>query len=362
MKKIYFSVTNELVYDQRMARICGSLSKAGFEVTLVGRKSKKSIPVTAQPYRQIRLNSWFLRGKLFYFEYNIRLLFFLAFQKMDAICSIDLDTILPCLLVSKLKNIPRIYDAHELFCEMKEIVTRPFIHKCWKIIERASVPSFRLGYTVSQPIADEFRKMYGVDYAVIRNVPYISKQDLPAKEEKYILYQGAVNEGRSFETLIPAMKQVESTLLICGDGNFMEKAQGLVEENGLGNKVIFKGALPPLDLLSYTRQATIGVTLFENAGKSNYYSLANRFFDYIHAVVPQVCVNYPAYRQINSQFKLALLIDDLSPGSIAAELNKLLNNAVLYNELRTGCLLAREVYNWQEEEKKLILFYKKIFE
>ena len=362
MKKIYFSVTNELVYDQRMARICGTLSKAGFAVTLVGRRSKTSIPLLVQPYRQIRLNGWFRKGKLFYFEYNIRLFFFLAFQNMDAICCIDLDTILPCLLVSKLKKIPRVYDAHELFCEMKEIVSRPFIHKCWKIIERAAVPAFRLGYTVSQPIADEFRKMYAVDYVVIRNTPLISELDIPAKKEKYILYQGAVNEGRSFETLIPAMKEVESTLVICGNGNFIKKAEDLVKQNELEKKVLFKGALPPADLLSYTRHATIGVTLFEKEGKSNYYSLANRFFDYIHAVVPQVCVNYPAYRQITDEFKVALLVDDLSPESIAAELNKLLNNAVLYNELKAGCYLAREVYNWQAEEKKLILFYKKVFE
>jgi hypothetical protein len=34
---------------------------------------------------------------------------------MDGICAIDLDTITPCLAISKLKNIPRIYDAHEFF-------------------------------------------------------------------------------------------------------------------------------------------------------------------------------------------------------------------------------------------------------
>ena len=29
---------------------------------------------------------------------------------------------------------------------------------------------------------------------------------------KFIIYQGAVNEGRSFETLIPAMQHVPATL------------------------------------------------------------------------------------------------------------------------------------------------------
>ncbi|MEJ0101116.1 MAG: hypothetical protein WDO19_00555 [Bacteroidota bacterium] len=60
------------------------------------------------------------------------------------------------------------YDAHELFCEMQEIVSRPFIYKAWKRIERFSVPSFPNGYTVNNIIADEFRKMYNVKYDVIK--------------------------------------------------------------------------------------------------------------------------------------------------------------------------------------------------
>ena len=233
LKKIYFSVTNDLVYDQRMSRICGSLSNAGFLVTLVGRKSRKSPPLEDRPYRQVRWNCWFQKGKFFYFEFNLRLFFYLAFQKADALCCIDLDTILPNLLVSKLKNIPRVYDAHELFCEMKEIIRRPLIHACWKTIERITVPAYKNGYTVSEFIAKEFKKMYAVDYSIIRNFPLLSEFEIPVKTDKFILYQGSVNEGRSFESLIPAMKEVESSLVICGDGNFINQTRQLVKENNL---------------------------------------------------------------------------------------------------------------------------------
>jgi hypothetical protein len=58
--------------------------------------------------------------------------FYLLFKKADAVCAIDLDTILPFYFISKLKRIPRVYDAHELFCEMKEVVTRPLVYKVWK--------------------------------------------------------------------------------------------------------------------------------------------------------------------------------------------------------------------------------------
>ena len=356
-----FTVTNDLTYDQRMIRICTSLANNGYTVTLVGRKLKDSKPFRTMPFFQKRLHCFFSKGKIFYAEYNLRLLFYLLFKKMDLIGAIDLDTIVPCLWVSKLKKVHRVYDAHELFCEMKEIVQRPFIYKAWKNIEKKTVPEFRNGYTVNQPITEEFKKMYGREYEVIRNTPVLKPIIIPEKKEKYIFYQGAVNEGRSFETIIPAMKVVNARLLIAGDGNFMQQAMQLVKENKLETKIIFLGKIEPRELSKYTLQAWIGITLFENKGLSNYYSLANRFFDYLHAAIPQLCVDYPVYREINKIRPVAVLTNDLGPENIARQLNLLLENDVLYNELQQNCLYQREILNWQQEEKKLLAFYQSIF-
>lgn len=359
MPTLYFTVTTDLTYDQRMIRICTSLANAGYDVTLVGRKLAASKGLAQQPYRQKRINCLFEKGKIFYAEYNIRLFFFLLFKKMDGICAVDLDTILPCLYISRIKKIPRVYDAHELFCEMKEIVTRPRIYKIWKWIERRSVPYFTNGYTVNQPIADEFRKMYGCRYEIVRSIARYNVNTQP--REKFILYQGAVNEGRSFETLIPAMKMVNCQLIICGDGNFMKQAKELVKAAGLEQKVIFKGMTAPSELKRYTDRAWIGITIFENTGLSNYYSLANRFFDYIQGGTPQLCVDYPVYRGINDQYGVAVLIDSLAPENIAEKLNAILDDEECWQKLHSNCLEAAKILNWENEEKKLLAFYKNIF-
>lgn len=360
MPRLIFTVTNDLSYDQRMIRICGSLAENGHAVLLIGRKLKDSIALKEQSFRQKRLNCFFTKGKAFYAEYNIRLFFFLLFTKMDLVCAIDLDTILPCYFVSKLRNKKRVYDAHELFCEMKEIITRPAVYKMWKRIERYTVPGFKNGYTVNQVIADEFKKMYGVDYEVIRSIAVLKPLTIPVKDEKYILYQGAVNEGRSFETLIPAMKSVNARLIICGDGNFMEQCKLLVQQHGLETKVIFKGKLQPDQLRAITLSAYIGVTLFENNGISNYYSLANRFFDYLQAGIPQLCVDYPVYREINNLYHIAVLTEDISASNLAKQLNGLLEDESIYQQLQQNCLKAREVLCWQNEEKRLLEFYRRI--
>jgi len=287
--------------------------------------------------------------------------FFLLLKQMDAVCAIDLDTILPCLLVSKLKNVPRVYDAHELFTELKEVVSRPAIHRFWLWVEKKSVPQFQYGYTVNQFIADEMKRRYGVQYRVIRNLPF-AKAGAPLTEvqpllaslpPRFFLYQGAVNEGRSFETLIPAMQQVVIPLVIAGDGNFMDTLKGLIRQYGVENKVIVLGAVAPDMLRKLTPKAWYGLTLFESTGLNQYYSLANRFFDYIQAGIPQLCVNYPEYEAINRHYRIAYLINDLSPDSLANTLNKLAVDRVLYKELQSACAIAAQALCWENEEQRL---------
>jgi glycosyltransferase involved in cell wall biosynthesis len=348
--------------------------KAGYDVTLVGRKLRTSQQLEPKTFHQKRIFCFFTKGPMFYAEYNFRLFVWLLFQKADCLCAIDLDTILPCLWASQLKGIKRVYDAHELFCEMKEIVSRPSRYKIWKQLERYAVPKFSYGYTVCKPIADEFKNMYGVAYVVIRNVPVHIEESGEMKVDRwkmgidseehspFFIYQGAVNEGRSFETLIPAMKEAPLPLHIYGDGNFLKQVQELIRQFGVEDNVFLKGKLRPEELRTITSKAFAGITLFENNGQSNYLSLANRFFDYIQAGIPQLCVNYPSYREINGQQEVAVLIDDLKPETIVAGLNLLFNDTVTYKRLQFNCRQAAVIYNWSVEETKLISFYKSVFE
>ncbi len=281
---------------------------------------------------------------------------------MDAICAIDLDTILPCYFLSKVKNCIRIYDVHELFTELKEVVVRPAIQKTWTAIEKFAVPKFKPGYTVCDSIAQLFNERYGVHYTTIRNLP-IKQNEIAGKEqEDFILYQGAVNESRGFEFLIPAMKMLNRKLIICGDGNYMEQLVTLINEHGINDKVELKGMLEPEKLRTFTQKAFIGISILENTGLNQYLSLQNKFFDYINAGLPQITMNFPEYKKINDKFEVAVLIDDLEPATIAAAINDLINDKSKYERLKANCLIAKNVLNWGMEEKKLINFYTQLFQ
>ncbi len=358
LKSIIFTVTNDLNHDQRMHRICSSLHNAGYRVTLVGRERKISKPLPAKAFRQKRIRCFFEAGKLFYFEYNLRLLFWLLFYgSADCYSAVDLDTIAPCLIAAKLKGKKLVYDAHEYFTEVPEVINRPFVKKVWQAVEKFSIPKVDKAYTVSAGIAQLFERQYKVRFEVIRNVPHKNILTSEAPAEDYILYQGALNAGRAIECYIKAMHHVNCKLLLAGEGDLSEPLRILVKQEKLESKIKFLGLLPPDELKKVTSRAEIGLNCLENSGLSYRHSLSNRTFDYIMAGIPQIISDFPEYTQLNNEFDIAVVTAKLLPESIAISINQLLSDEQLCQRLKNNCIKAREILNWENEEKKLLAIY-----
>ncbi len=360
-KKLVFTVTSDLSYDQRMDRICTSLAEAGYEVTLCGHLKKNSIPLRPKPYEQKRISTFFKKGKFFYLEYNLRLLLWLFFKPAHLICGIDLDTALPAWSIAQLKNIPFVYDAHEYFTEMEEVVRRPMVQKIWLWVERFIITRTKYAYTVGSSIAHILYKRYGTPFEVIRNVPLLKNQ-LPAitHDRPYIVYAGMVNEGRGLEVLLEAMPYLQCQLQICGDGDKMQDLQEQARAAGLQDKVIFRGFMEPAELREVINGAWCGYLVLENKGKSYYYSLANKFFDYMHAGLPQLTINFPEYCQINTSYEVSALVD-LDKDQIIAAIERLQSDTTYYKLLSANARQARLIYNWQKESARLVAFYDQIF-
>lgn len=366
MPRIVCTVTNDLTYDQRMIRICTSLARAGYDVMLVGRKRPDSRPLKEKPFRQKRLSCFFEKGKLFYLEYNLRLFFFLLATPFDVVCSVDLDTILPGFLSSRLKGKACVYDAHEYFTEVPEVVRRPVVKHIWEAVARFTIPRLKYAYTVGQGLARLLEERYGTPFSVIRNVPLslpsLAQAEQPPSGKRVILYQGALNEGRGLEHAIEAMREVEGAeLWLAGEGDLSASLRTQVEQQGLEAKVRFLGFLAPAELQALTPRAYLGLNLLENRGLSYYYSLANKAFDYIQAGVPSINMAFPEYITLQEDYNVFLLLEELSPTSIGQAMNRLLQDRVLYEKVRDNCRKAGKVLNWEKEEQHLLAFYQQVF-
>lgn len=357
-----------------MQRICTSLAeKGGYRVVLVGRQLPESKPLdTSLPFEQRRLRCWARRGKLFYLEFNLRLLFFLLFRRIDAICAIDLDTILPAWLAARLMRRKFIYDAHELFTQVPEVVERPRTQRMWQRIERFAVPRTDAAYTVCESLKNYFEEQYRRPFGVVRNLPFEQEesaemqrswQGQSAENQPFILlYQGALNMGRGLEEMLAAMPLLPEYVhfWLAGEGDVSAQLRAETERLQLTDRVKFLGYVQPKALRTLTLQCHAGLNLLQNKGLNYYFSLANKFFDYTQALRPSLNMAFPEYtRHVQTQ-PVALLLDDLKSTTIAAAVQKLLSPST-YAELQNACRRARRLWTWEREETQLLAIYSQLF-
>ena len=360
MKQIVLGVTTDLTHDQRMQRTCRTLSRAGYKVELVGRRLPRSEALKAEPYQQQRLTLSFHKGKIFYLLYNLRLFWYLVRRPASVVVAVDLDTLPGVWAASRLKRIPCVLDAHEHFTEVPELSNRPATRNTWRLVGHCLVPRLQYAYTVNHSLARLMSKTYQKSFGVVRNVPEHPSGGPPsAPAQSFILYQGALNEGRGLETLIRAAPDLPVPVYLAGDGDLKGELEELVRQSGLSTYVHFLGKLSPDQLKHLTPQAFLGYNLLADTSRSYYYSLANKFFDYMHAGVPNLSNPFPEYARISAAYPVARLIP-LEQRAIVETVWALWNDPDRYRVMVEACYRARPVYCWEAEQHRLLEVYREV--
>jgi len=353
--KIIVSVTSDLVSDNRVHKYCSTLHNMGFEVLLIGRKFKNSLPVQNRPYPTKRFSLFFNNGPLFYAEFNYRLYLFLLLSKADVLLANDLDSLTASFLASKVKKIPLVYDSHEYFTEVPELVHRPKVKRIWEWLEQKMVPQIRYATTVCQSIADVYNQKYGTQFRVVRNLPL--KAEMPEKtgkdsnSDKIVLYQGALNIGRGLEQAILSMKFVKNArLVLAGDGDIRKQLEALVQTENLQNKVTFTGRLSIEELKALTPTANLGLSIEEDLGLNYRFALPNKLFDYIQSQVPVLVTNLPEMAAIVQQYKVGEITDSLEPETLAGKISGCLENEAKRKTWLQNLPKAASELTWENEE------------
>jgi len=365
-KTIVVSVITDLVSDQRVHKVCTFLHNKNFEVHLIGRETKNSLPLQQQVYQTERLYCFFNKGVLMYAEFMLRL-FFKLFRKADILLSNDLDTLLPNFIHAYFKKVPLIYDSHEFFTGVPELDDSPRKKKIWQLLERFLLARTDKAYTVSNSIAAIYKATYNVHMEVVRNLPRVKREEEnidytnPFPSGKFlILMQGAgINKGRGGEELVQAMSLLPPHfhLVLIGSGTSWLDLKKLVEDLELGNQVTFIEKVPFNQLYYYTRQANVGVSLDKPLSLNYELSLPNKIFDYIHAAVPVLSSSVKEVKKIIDHYDIGITIDEISPGKIADTLVGIHANTTAYNQWKRNTYRAARELCWEEEEKKLDRIY-----
>lgn len=365
------SVTNDLYTDQRVHKICLFLENQGYSVLLVGRKLKTSLELPTRTYKTKRMRLLFEKGAKFYIEYNIRLFFFLLFRRSNILVSNDLDTLLANYAASKFKPLSKlVYDSHEYFTEVPELVNRKKIQQIWVAIESWIFPKLKSIYTVNNSISNLYTEKYKKEVKVVRNSsPLWKPNNLQSKKElgipenkKIIILQGAgINIDRGAEEAVNAMRFLNDVLLlIVGDGDVVSQLKQTVQEDKLEDKVLFFGKKPYSEMMNYTFHADLGLTLDKPTNLNYRYSLPNKVFDYIHAGTPILATDLIEISTIIHQYNIGKIVTDLSPENLARDIQDVLSNETRLAELKENCLKAKEIENWENETLILAKIYPKV--
>lgn len=352
-KRIIVSVTNDLVSDNRVHKVCITLLQMGYDVLLVGRKLPGSAAIN-RAYSTKRMRLIFKKGPCFYAEYNFRLLLLLLVTKSDILLSNDLDSLSANFLASRLKRVPLVYDSHEYFTQVPELINRPRVQKIWEWLEARMLPKIKYAYTVCDSIANVYNEKYGTAFKVVRNLPQAKEIPVLKKESEkiLILYQGAVNVARGLEQAIHAMHYIENAeLVIAGDGDIKTELEELVKTEKLENKVHFTGRLPLEKLSELTSQADLGLSIEEDFGLNYRFALPNKLFDYIQAQVPVLVTNLPEMAAVVQKYNVGEITNSLEPAVLSEKIKEALGNSEKRTLWKVNLKQASKELVWENEEK-----------
>lgn len=355
------SVTNDLVTDNRVHRTSMALVGLGYDVLLVGRILPGSAPLE-RPYRTKRMRLLFNTGPLFYAEYNLRLFILLLFARADLLLANDLDTLLANHLARRGRKL--VYDTHEFYTEVPELVGRPMVRRVWLAIERWIFPKLRTVITVNDSIAKAYRDRYGNTVHVVRNIPMKrelgpvpdrSALGLP-EDRRILVMQGAgLNIQRGVEEAVLAMKDLPGyLLLLIGGGDVLPVAEQLVAEHRLSDRVRFVDRLPYERMMDFTRNADLGLTLDKDSNLNYRFSLPNKLFDYLNAGIPVLATDLPEVAGIVRKYNAGLVIPTADPALIARAVTAFFADEERMRLTRTNATFAARELNGETEMRKLV--------
>ena len=311
----------------------------------------------------------------------VRFFYHLVRIQYDVYHAVNVNSLLLCWLASNYNNSKLVYETWEIHPfhygknsgivgKLKNLTSRFIEHICIKRCQTI--------FTITPAISEAYGKLYNVCHPItllncpprreinrIQSKEYISRL-LPFNRTKAIkvVYLGLFSElNRLLTNLIRSFKWVgDAILVIIGYGTKDERKKllGEIAINNLDQKVYLWPPISPKDFALFLDGMDIGVIPFNHRLENIKYYLPGKLFDYLVAGLAIISSPIPLVEKIVVENKVGYICNFCDDIAIAKTITSLcLNQKVLKKMQNNASILAREKYNWQEEEKKLLAGYEK---
>lgn len=131
-------------------------------------------------------------------------------------------------------------------------------------------------------------------------------------------WHGLENLLKAFATFVEKRPQVQSSLLIVGDGPQREAMETLAKDLNIINQLQFVGAVAPATIPYWMRKMDIAVAPYP--ALENFYFSPLKVFEYMAAGIPVIASDIGQIKELFEHKKQAVLVE---PGSISALVNAL---------------------------------------
>lgn len=174
-----------------------------------------------------------------------------------------------------------------------------------------------------------------------------------------VLHQGAPAPDRGCEVLIEAVARLHDVnLVFLGDPEpgYGDELASRVRESGITERVYILPSIPLTELLAYTAEADVGVTLLQDTCENHRLALPNKLFEYIAAGVPVVASALPETQRLVEGYGIGWCTSPDDPAAVAAALKSALESR---NDLalRQRLALAASELRWEVERRRLVDLY-----
>ncbi len=359
-------------FDSRVRREASALAEAGHRVlvlelaevpggeqTLDGFRRRSCMPPT---WVRRRLPSslsrplmllWFVRG--------------LVRARPQIVHAHDAAMLLPGILGARLTGARLVYDSHELATSV------PYRERAWAwfigALERAVVPRCAAVVTVSDGIAARLRQRYrlAVTPTVVRNVSALEADGAGglrarlglARQTPLVLHQGAAAPARGCDVLVEAVARLEGVhLVFLGDPEpgYGPQLSRMIAQHGVGDRVSMLESVPLAELLAYTAEADVGVSLLQDTCENHRLALPNKLFEYVAAGVPVITGTLPESRRLVEGYGIGWCVPPDDPRALAGALEEGLERRGEAT-MRTSLARAATELCWSREKLRLTELY-----
>lgn len=276
----------------------------------------------------------------------------------------DLPALEAGVQIAAQRQVPLVYDAHELYPEQKSfsIVQR----RICAAAEARLIRHADLVFAVNESIGCEMAQRYSIDMPrVLLNAidppagfDPLLKYDLLreklglGKDRRLMLFQGGFAPNRNLENLVAAFAKVATPdvdLIMMGFGPFGDTLREIAGKHGLLDKrVFFLPAVPQSELLQHSASADMGIIPYPHVDLNSYYCTPNKLFEFIQAGLPILANQSPELERFVVQQGFGVAHPMRCADDIAVAVDHAFSCKEI-SEWRCNIQMRREQFAWRTQ-------------